>query len=253
MAESRRRSRPAGAPLVLAGFLAAAAAPAGARAEEPGYAEVEVASGGSVSGVVRALQAPPAPSPHKVTKDEEACGKQIPNESLLRAPDGGVKNAVVSIEEIAAGKPIDRTRAVRLDNTQCRFVPHVLAVAVGQRLEITNSDPVLHSAHGLMNGLRTVFNVALPIQNQKVPRTIREPGLMTVGCDAGHIWMTAYIAAFPHPYFAVTDEKGAFRIDQIPPGAYRLRAWHETLGAQLLDVTVSAGQDSQVAFEKLGK
>ena len=31
-------------------------------------------------------------------------------------------------------------------------------------------------------------------------------------------------------YYALTDEDGAFAIEGVPPGRYRLRVWHEDLG-----------------------
>jgi carboxypeptidase family protein len=74
-----------------------------------------------------------------------------------------------------------------------------------------------------------------------------------VKCDAGHSWMLAWIYAFDHPYFAVTDEKGSFRIDQIPPGTYKVTAWHELLGTETQVLTVGGGQESKLTFEHLAK
>ncbi|MGH7323770.1 MAG: carboxypeptidase-like regulatory domain-containing protein, partial [Candidatus Rokuibacteriota bacterium] len=36
-----------------------------------------------------------------------------------------------------------------------------------------------------------------------------------------------YLLAFDHPYFAVTDDEGDFRIDDLPAGTWRVSAWHE--------------------------
>jgi plastocyanin len=227
---------------------------AGSDPEHPGYEEIEVVDGGSVTGTVRTDEVPKKrEKPLPVTKDHRACGEHVPDESLIRAPSGALKNAVVYIDGIARGKAIDRTLRPRLDNSLCRFKPHVLGVVVGQKIEITNSDPVLHNTHAKMDGKKTVFNVALPVQNQKVPKTIRRAGMMTIQCDAGHIWMSGHILAFHHPYFAVTDEAGRFRIDGIPPGAYRLKAWHEVLGEQSLDLAIEPSAESEVTIDALGK
>ena len=54
------------------------------------------------------------------------------------------------------------------------------------------------------------------------------PGIIEVRCSE-HPFARAYIAVFDHPYFAVTDERGAFKIDSLPPGTYTVKVWHERL------------------------
>jgi hypothetical protein len=39
--------------------------------------------------------------------------------------------------------------------------------------------------------------------------------------------MRAWLVVRDNPYFAVTDESGRFRITDVPPGRYKLTAWHE--------------------------
>lgn len=219
----------------------------------PAYEEINVRDGGSVAGVVRTTEPAGRPKLHKVFKDHDTCGREVPDESLMRDASGALRNAVVSIEGIRRGKPIDREGRPRLHTYGCGFRPHVLAVAVGQKIEIVNSDPILHSAHAKMDGRSTLFKIALPVQNDKVAKTIERPGMISLQCDAGHPWASGYIAAFEHPYFAVTDAEGRFRIDRIPPGAYLLRAWHEKLGEQSIPVEIEAGEEAPVTFEKLSE
>ena len=77
-------------------------------------------------------------------------------------------------------------------------------------------------------GKLTVFNIALPTKDQVVDITqrIKKPGVVEVVCDA-HTHMRAWIVVRENPYFAVTDDSGQFRIEEIPPGSYRVTAWHE--------------------------
>jgi len=61
--------------------------------------------------------------------------------------------------------------------------------------------------------------------------------------------MQAYVIVGPNPYAAVTIEDGSFRIEGVPPGTYKLRAWHEALGELDKDVTVTAGGEVTVDFD----
>ena len=39
--------------------------------------------------------------------------------------------------------------------------------------------------------------------------------------------MNAFILVFSHPFFAMTDADGRYRIDNVPPGTYSVIAWNE--------------------------
>lgn len=257
MTERPRRVLPlilAAAALALPGLPTCLPAEEAGEPKLPGaYRAEEVTRGGNLSGRVMVEDPPPPHGDHAVTRDQETCGRAVPDERLLVGPAGELRNAVVSLQGIRAGKPVDTLRRPRLLNAGCRFEPHVLSMSVGQKLEIVNGDPLLHNAHAKMDGVKTVFSISLPVQNQKIPKLITEPGAMKVECDAGHTWMSAWVVAFPHPYHAVTDEGGSFRMEEIPPGRYRVRAWHEELGSQELEVSVPAGGTARVEFRDLSR
>jgi plastocyanin len=183
------------------------------------------AAAGSVTGqVVFKGDVPPLP-PIEVAKDHAACGERIPSEALVvTARSRGVRYAVAFVEGVAKG-PAAEPAEVALENRRCRFVPHVLAARVGSELAVVNEDPVLHNLRAWLEG-RPVFNVVQPTQGQVSKRTIKKAGVIALSCDT-HVHMSGYLAAFDHPYFAVTDSDGAFTIRDVPAGAYRLRVWHE--------------------------
>jgi hypothetical protein len=54
--------------------------------------------------------------------------------------------------------------------------------------------------------------------------------------------MNAYISVFDHPFFAVTDDTGSFKIDSIPPGEYEVIAWQEKFKDKTLNVSVTIGE-----------
>ena len=203
------------------------------------YTPGPVTGGGTLAGTVRFLgPVPPAPR-LPVIKDPQVCGSDKPDEALLVSASKGVANAVVFIDKIDHGKPLAAGKA-ELDNSICRFEPHVQAFVVGTELHVKNEDAVLHNTHIRLPS-SDVFNYALPEKGQVIKKKVTRPGLMKVGCDAGHTWMSAWIAVFEHPYFAVTDKEGRFSLGDVPPGDYTLMYWHEKLGKASHKFTVTAG------------
>ena len=193
----------------------------------------------AIVGVVRYIGLSPKAEVVPVFKHRWYCGKEKIRERLIVSERGGLKNVLVSVEGVLGGKRVPPREAAVLDNRDCAFVPHVQAVVTGTILEIRNSDPILHSAHVYLPGGETLFNLALPVFKEKVQRPLPGPGLLKVVCDVGHTWQEAYILVSDHPYFAVTDEDGAFRIEGVPPGRYRVKAWHEVLGTLERSIVLS--------------
>ena len=211
------------------------------------YQEGEVSGGGTIQGKV-VYHGPVKTRTVLPTKDKNVCGG-IRKEPLVVVGDSGaVKDSVVFLKDVAAGKPWPEASAARpvLDQVKCRFEPHVQVARRG-RIDILNSDPVLHNTHGYY-GKRTAFNVALPIQGGKVTKLLRSPGEVRVDCDA-HGWMLAWIYVVDNPYFAQTGEDGAFSITDVPPGEYTLAVWQETLGLAEMPVSVAAGGTTDVPVE----
>ncbi len=235
-------------------LVVAAALPA--QQLEESYREEEVTNGASLSGSIKL--AGPIPQRERITVNvnREHCGaSKLSEQYLVDAAGRGLKNIVVNIEGISRGKRLPQT-AYSLDNRGCMFQPHVQGVIVGKMLEVINSDPVLHTTHARHEGQRTLFNLPLPPPEPGARRSLRRPirqsGLIVINCEV-HPWMKGYIWAFTHPYFAVTDDKGNFLIEEIPPGRYKVRAWHEALGAQVKEVTLSEKGKATVNFEFTAK
>ena len=210
------------------------------------YREEPVSGGGTISGRVSVAGEAPTLPPQAVYKQHEVCGKTLPDQRLTVGKGGTLGNAVVEILGITAGKPVPRDRPVVFDNRKCQFVPHVAAAAVGETLEIHNSDPFLHDAHAWL-GTRTLFNVGV-LPGHTVSRPLTDAGLVHINCNVRHTWMHAYLFVGESPYATVTGEDGRFSIDQIPPGTYTVRVWHELLGSQERSVTVEAGKTATADF-----
>jgi plastocyanin len=209
------------------------------------YATIEVEDGGSLTGTI-SFGGTAAAKTIAVGKDKAVCHDSVPDETVVVGEGGALANVVITFTGIEEGKdPASMPEAV-LANEECRYVPHVQAVMTGQFLHVTNEDPILHNTHTYIGGDKTVFNLALPVQGQKIKKKMKRPGVLNAKCDAGHTWMDAYVVVTENPYYAVTDESGQFEITDIPEGDYTVKVWHESLGEAEFEVSISEGEAAKL-------
>jgi len=196
------------------------------------YHVVNVTDGGTISGTVKWS----GPVPHNldfpITKDPQICdpdSKKITDlERLIIGPQGGVANTVVYLKNITAGKAMELPEQRRhLDQRHCHYIPHIMLVPAGANLDMVSSDATLHTIH--MDGAAS-FNLPFPFPGRVTSKMMSSPGLVSLRCNGGHVWMNAEMFVVSHPYYAVTDESGHFQLDDVPPGTYQIVAWHEGWG-----------------------
>jgi len=209
------------------------------------YEEIAVKNGATIRGSIKVEGALPRLPPLQITKYKEFC-KDVPNETLIVGPGRGLRYAVVTLEDITKGKAVERETSHELDNIKCRFSPHVQAASVGQFVVLKNSDPILHTAHAFFTKDQPQFNVGLyPGRVSRKP--LVAAGLVTIHCEV-HPWMSAYIVVTEHPYHAISDLYGEYALSDVPPGTYRLKVWHESLGTQEKRIEVKPGAAQTVDF-----
>jgi hypothetical protein len=153
---------------------------------------------------------------------------------VVTVADGG---ALAGVVRFAGAPPRLEPLAVTRNHDVCgdRKESEALVPMAGEKARVRNSDPILHNPHGFL-GKPTVFNLALPNRDQTIDitRRLTRPGVIRVVCDA-HPHMLAWMIVHDSPYYAVTDERGAFRIDGILPGRYKVTMWHEGFRPRGLD------------------
>ena len=138
---------------------------------------------------------------------------------------------VVWLEPTAAPLAKSRGRLVKIVQRQKRFVPHVVAVPVGSTVDFPNADLIFHNAFSNFAG--QPFDVGLypPGTSQKV-RFVRD-GVVRVFCNI-HPTMSAVIVVVRTPFIAISNKEGAFSIEGVEPGEYRMRVFHERSSEQTL-------------------
>jgi hypothetical protein len=109
-----------------------------------------------------------------------------------------------------------------MDQRNLAFLPRVLVVGVGTRVEFPNNDSVSHQVYSFSAAKR----FQLPLYKGEVhpPVTFDQPGLVVLGCNI-HDSMVGYIYVTDTPYFGTTDRTGSVRLEGLPAGDYRITIW----------------------------
>jgi plastocyanin len=162
-------------------------------------------------------------------KDAEVCSaKAVPNEEVVVGESGGIANVFIYMNRAPRGVTIPPApeEPVVFDQEYCVFFPRALVVRTGQTVEVHNSDAIAHNTHTIP-ARNSEFNQA--IQKGNVLPLVytnpeREP--VQVICDF-HNWMKAFHLPLDHPFMAVTDENGKFKIEGLPPGTHEFVIWQE--------------------------
>ena len=200
----------------------------------------------------------PKAAPPVVAK-APTCVQPIPDDSLIVNPtNNGVANVYIYLNKAPAEIHPDLkavpTAKKTLDQLGCRFMPHGQTLRVGQTLNCINSDTEGHNTH--TNPVASTGANPLLAANNKVGQDLifefPDTVPVKVNCDI-HGWMEAYVLVKDHPYVALTDADGKFKIENLPVGEHEFRVWHERQGYlnRKFMVKVVAGKNPPLAVEKI--
>src|SRR3954471_75328 len=205
-----------------------------------------------ITGTVKLDGQAPEPAQINMAANPQ-CAAAHPNpvleESIVAGDNGELANVVVNVKA-PEGKQLkgDLPKTpITLDQKGCQYVPHVVAMMVGQDFVIKNDDNFLHNVHSLAID-NTPFNFGQPQKDEKGAnrgKDIKTTERFQVKCDV-HPWMLAHVNAFEHPFFAVTNEKGQFSIPTkgLEDGTYTLEIWQEKLAPEPItkEIEVKGGK-----------
>jgi plastocyanin len=157
-------------------------------------------------------------------------------------PQPEIKNVVVYVKDAAWRGAPPPTKA-EMRQMRETFVPHVLAVTRGSRVEFPNDDPFYHNVFSLSSAAS--FNLGRYANGESRAYEFRKPGIVKVYCNI-HSHMSATILVFDHPYFTIPQLDGSYTLPGLPPGDYTVVGWHERVGERTARVHVERGRAAAV-------
>jgi plastocyanin len=217
---------------ILAGGLVFLAVPA---ADPPG----------TIRGKVHYTGAPPVLQRFRTTD-----GTWIEHYDLVVEPKTkGLRDVAVILEDAPAQAKVKDAKRVIVDQRDMIYIPRVVAVQHGQEVRFENSDLCNHSVMTETVTRANQFNYFVG-PGSPIDRAFElQKGPVKIGC-ALHAWMRAWIYVVPHPWFALTNEKGQFQIANVPAGKYTLLLAHADTGVQeRKSVTVEPGKALELAID----
>ena len=217
-------------------------------AEPASKPEADAALGATVlTGTVKVVD-PPRRKKIRMNADPKCAAvhsEPVYSDAIVADDKGRVRWAFVYVKAgTKGGHPVPKD-SVLINQTGCRYVPHVFGVRAGQEILIRNSDDLLHNIHALPFS-NAEFNFGQPRKGLEERKTFDKPEVMVkIKCDV-HPWMSAWVGVMEHPYYAVTDEAGRYEIKGLPPGKYSVEAWHELY--QSVTQEIEVGKDGSPAL-----
>lgn len=151
------------------------------------------------------------------------------------------RDAIVYIEK-APGQHKAPAKPVEMDQRNHKFIPAVLPVVVGTTVRFLNND---HEAHNVFSPDNEKYDLGNWTGGESREYTFKKQGAYTQLCKL-HPSMIGYVVVLQNPYFANVDSDGSFRIRDVPPGKYQVKAWQARGEGGPVDVVVEADDKAQV-------
>jgi Carboxypeptidase regulatory-like domain len=228
------------------------------------YEERPVPDGATISGKVIFMGPAPPPRPFGliVYPDIDLCERISDGKGhrLLRdfavSKDKGFQDVVVTVEDVKQGKPFLLTGPT-ISIKDCKFSPFMSVIRDRQNMTIQNHDGVIHDIQTYAiednkRGERIFDRTALP--NSTLTQEIKLPeGQKIVWTQCGkHSFMQTWTYAVDNPYYAITANDGSYTINDLPPGRYRVTAWHPfmNLREQTVDLSPNSEKVLNIEFGK---
>ncbi|MFZ5863817.1 MAG: carboxypeptidase-like regulatory domain-containing protein [Nitrospirota bacterium] len=236
------------------------------------YEETAVSNSGAITGSVTLTGSIPEPRifPLVLYPFGPFCKKisdgqgHVEVDEFIVSPNRGLQDTIVAVQRVTHGKPFPRLKQ-ELVAVDCMFHPaetaeddlfaidakgklhheHPLVMVLRnhQPISVVNRDPIIHNGQVFQNEKgNIILNFPLPVSEEPRGGILQfDEGKRVSQMICGmHEFMQAWGFVVDNPYYARTKKDGKFTIDGLPPGTYRVTAWHPHLPIVEREVTVPA-------------
>ena len=170
------------------------------------------------------------------------------SERWLVGPEGGLANCAISLRPIEGTEvpPIEPIEDAYFDKVGPYYRPQVLLVTPGTSVTLRNQESLCGNFHGRAKKNKSFNRVIAP--GEEHTWLAERAEVVPVVCDI-QPYVQGAIVVVDTPYYAMTDADGSFRIRDVAPGTYMLRAFHEGLGQWIRRRKVEVDWGQSVSLE----
>lgn len=217
------------------------------------YETAIVENGATLIGDVRFKGTVPDPMTFEVQKNPDVCGRSR-TLVTVSVKNGMLKDAVVMIHGIERGKPFElKDQGIDIMAQNCAFLPFTGVMMGDGQVRINNRDSIFHNPHAYERKGKarwTLFNKPLVADGGTIQEKVRmrRGPVMDLECDQ-HPFMLGFFLTVTNPYYFVVGEDGKFLIDQVPPGYYKVTAWHPKLGTVEKEIDIKGNTTVDLTFD----
>ena len=222
------------------------------------YQEIEVKNGGTIQGKATLIGKMPFPRIYHLIlfPNIDMCAEIDTDDEMNRvlddfkvSPDGGLKDVVVTIQHVDAGKPFNK-EPINIVAENCKFLPDVSIIRQGETFKVDNLDAVMHNSQVYQKERgKILLNIPIPAEEVSDGKITfkKHYKIMQMICGM-HEFMQTWGYRVQNPYYSQTKIDGNFKIDNIPPGEYKLTAWHYFMKKQTQKIKIAAGETVDLSF-----
>lgn len=245
------------------------------------YEETDTSDGGSIVGKVILKGEVPEPRIFPLVlypfgpfcKKISDGGGNVRLKEFIVGKGGGLGDAVVAVQAVHKGKPFkpiqtnfvvvdcmfhpadvadDEQFSIQKDGKLHHEHPNVAVLENHQRISMANNDPIIHNLQVYQNEKgNIILNVPIAplVRNTGGVLNFAQGKRISQMICGMHEFMQSWGFVVDNPYYTKTKKDGLFTIDRLPPGTYKLTAWHPHFKVVEKEITVTAKGTVSVDFE----